>query len=94
MKVLFPEIENARYRIVQKNLVRIQQALPYNTVYGLEINEPFELDLGNLLGMIKGRQINLPSKDYQELSDLKLIRNSLAHMKPFQYNEKLEKLLS
>lgn len=94
MKVLFPEIENARYRIIQKNLVQIQQALPYKAVYGPEINEPFKLDLGNLLGMIKGGQITLPSKDYQEISDLKPIRNSLAHMKPFQYNEKLEKLLS
>lgn len=44
--------------------------------------------------MIKGGRITLHSKDYQEISDLKLIRNSLAHMKPFQYNEKLEKLLS
>ena len=87
MRVLFPEIEDFRYRIVQKYIDEIQAALPFPTVYKTEINEPFELDLGNILSMSRSGNVILQSNDVDKMKNYKSIRDNLAHMKTSSYND-------
>lgn len=85
MRVLFPAIEEYRYQIVQKYYDCIQNALPFETVYKVEITEAFELDLGNILSMNYNGDISLRQSDMEMIIKLKSIRDNLAHMKPSSY---------
>lgn len=86
MRVLFPVIEECRCRIVNNYLDKLEKAMPFTTAYGVRIDEPFELDIGNILSMHGSGSIMLNSRDKELLSDLKPIRDDLAHMKPAAYD--------
>lgn len=92
MKVFFPAIEEFRYRIVWKYINQIQDAMPFQTVYGFGISEPFELDLGNILTMNNTGDIFLMPGDLEKIRNYKSVRDDLAHMKPSPFST-IEKLL-
>lgn len=79
---IFPVIELYRRHIVEKYETKLSEHLPYKTVYGIEIDDILELDLGNLFDIIKQSSLQVEVADYNKLQLYKNIRNDLAHLKP------------
>lgn len=82
IKHLFPIIESYRRDIVEKYGRELNLYLPYKTVYGVNINELSELDLCNILDIVKKYSINIEKDEFNKLNLYKDARNDLAHLKP------------
>lgn len=85
--VVFPLLESYRRMIVDDYIDAIKSAMPFKATYGIEINEPYELDLGNILSLHTQVKISLEKDIYQDIKKLHDIRCSLAHMKPINYDD-------
>ncbi len=82
IKHLFPIIESYRRDIVEKYGEFLKVYLPYKTNYGVIINELSELDLCNILDIMKKYSINITKDELNKLHLYKDARNDLAHLKP------------
>ncbi len=89
VKIIFPKLEDFRRNTIQKYRNRIKKYFPFKSSTGERIDNPDELEIGQLYKIFKDNNI-------AEYSELKLLgnmrdaRNNLAHCKPISYSKLTE----
>ncbi len=81
LKHVFPLIEAYRRKIVDKYKKTINKALPYTTPYNVTIENPYELDFGNIAALINEKKLKVSDCEFSRITLCKDVRNSLAHLK-------------
>ncbi|MBR2283450.1 MAG: hypothetical protein IJ874_03380 [Ruminococcus sp.] len=90
MKLVFPILEKYRSQLLDLYLTDIKKAIPFTTPTHEVIEDPFELDLGNLKQICDNGYFKMDDKKYKKLVFFKDSRNDLAHMKPIDDNNALK----
>ena len=75
-QIFFPVMESFRMKLINRYRAGIEGNLPIDNGHGMKINDPLELDIGNIVS-IKGC-ISSPA-DKAELSFFHSARNRIAH---------------
>ncbi|MBQ3916299.1 MAG: hypothetical protein II690_06885, partial [Ruminococcus sp.] len=86
IKTIFPKMETERRAIVEKYRSELKKALPIRSATGEKIENPLELEIGQILLLVKKRNI-ANWKDYNMLKIMKEARNALAHLEAVTFTE-------
>ncbi len=87
--VLLPLIEEQRISLISQNSRYLN--LPIKTEDGRQIDDPLDLDVGQLAWHLDRR--DKPKVLRKKIRSLRLVRNKLAHMEPLKPNEVLRVML-
>ena len=87
--VLLPLVEEQRVSIIEKN--RRYLNLPIQTADGRHIDDPLDLDVGQLAWHLDRK--DKPQGLRKKVRNLRLVRNKLAHMEPLEPKEALQLVL-
>lgn len=87
--VLLPLVEEQRISLISKNSRYLN--LPIKTEDGRQIDDPLDLDVGQLAWHLDRR--DKPKVLRKKVRRLRLVRNKLAHMEPLKPNEVLSVML-
>ena len=87
--VLLPLVEEQRISLISKNSRYLN--LPIKTDDGRQIEDPLDLDIGQLAWHLDRR--DKPKVLRKKVRRLRLVRNKLAHMEPLKPNEVLSMVL-
>ncbi len=79
LRVLYPFLEEQRLVILQR--INPKHILPFEDLYGNRIYDPEDLEIGHIEHLIRTKAMNKYSHLLSRISDLKEIRNLLAHRK-------------
>lgn len=79
LRVLYPFLEEQRLAIVQR--IKPKHILPFEDNFGTRINDPNDLEIGHIEHLIRTRALTKYDHLLTRVSDLKVIRNQLAHRK-------------
>lgn len=95
LKVLFPIIEMERMKIIENNLMALQEILDKYSIKQYEevLSNPYEIELGTLKYIYEKKIYNGCDKiEYKKINFLRECRNKLAHISYCNY-EDVRKLL-
>ena len=84
-KVFFPLVEQMRRELINKYYTSIGYILPWKNDYGESKNEPYDLELRDLI--FKSREIGICEADKKLLMFLRNVRNQLAHNHTICYDD-------
>lgn len=82
---IFPLIESARFRFIQKHFTILSQCLPIRNVDGNLIDDPNDLEIGQLSYMIRHHNILHNLEDTAWIHLCAAVRNQIAHNQPVTY---------
>lgn len=92
VKVLFPQIEKFKNKIILENKDAFDGDIKFVTVYGKEKNDYQELEIGELLHLHSIGKIQLSKELENKGQTFKKVRNSLAHFTPIAFEDALKVL--
>ena len=84
IKTIFPKMENERRIIAEKYRADLKKYLPMKNSTGEKIENPLELEIGQLFMLAKKKQF-ANWNDFRMLETMKNARNALAHLEAITF---------
>lgn len=93
IRCVYPILQQYQSKFIQEHYKEISASLPITNAYEQVIDDPQDMELGQLVRLVGLRAISLTGHDEEQLKLFRDARNSLAHMKPIDF-QSVDALLS
>lgn len=92
MMVLFAQLEEKRLNYIRTNYARLKAWLPNPTDNGGTIDDPYDLEYGNLFYMTRRQDTDFSRQESEQIRLCRDVRNLLAHNELVPYEQALRLL--